>query len=455
MGFQGEKVQKAGTKNRSLRAAAFSDRRQRAAIPDYRPEAGYQMKIRRMIQKKAGMVQAAGNKVPASSSLPVIQRRMGFEFETGTYIFDGNYFADHLLDDEHDAYTGNNWKIVSDSGRLEFVSDPRDNMTQLDAVIAEMATFITAASNLTHNDDVTTIGAGTWDDHVASLPAEGRGDLIARISSSVAGDAAPDAASLRGNPQVSLGIEMNKLGQFLKSAPKARVLQNLHDRLRTDRTTGQRNDYTTGQVDRKVRGILSNWSGKKVSQASKKIEMILKRKTKGDVRKLRGLWNLMASYLMWLKKWNGGGYIKSKLAIMARTDFHSMFNTLSAAEQAYYLDLSTEFLTRFGGYSKITRTQFTPMQWYASVAGEGTMPSRPDTDREDEDKDVDLMSDTAGPARGTNKSMGQLGIDTAQGGEKAVFELRHITGGIKIPIDYMSPYILSHIDNWIRTSGYV
>ena len=57
-----------------------------------------------------------------------IQRRVGFEFETGAFIYRTDRRYNELVADEAEIFDGNGWTLVSDSGRMEFVSDPVDNL---------------------------------------------------------------------------------------------------------------------------------------------------------------------------------------------------------------------------------------------------------------------------------------------------------------------------------------
>jgi hypothetical protein len=368
----------------------------------------------------------------------VIQRRIGFEFETKVKMFDGNEYENHTLIDKEECYRGDNWKIVSDDGNMEFVSDPLDNIQGLNGVLTEMQAFIESAWSATSDQDIRNVAGspGRWSDSLGKqdLPRIGK---FAKDDRTQVNNVTKK--TFRGKPQVSVGIEMSKLAEFFKDAAEKSPLTELRGKSR--------------RIKKRKSGKImpENYAGL-ISEARKKIDEIVEgSEPEGNARKLTGLWILMASYMSWLDLAKTADmYTKGKLPVMARTDFLSMFNTLSDAEKGLYRSKKDEFLARFpdNGFGSI-KIPFTADQWYQSISGDGTQVSREDLEAGgDQTKQVDLMSDPSTVATGTSESMGALNIDRHRRGEKAVFELRAISS--YIPIKRMKMYVIEKINTWLE-----
>lgn len=100
----------------------------------------------------------------------------------------------------------------------------------------------------------------------------------------------------------------------------------------------------------------------------------------------------------------------------------------------------------------IAGTGITLRRWYLSVINPelGSTNTAPGGNP----RNVDLLSaqvsgSNEALATATNKSMGQLPLDPTGGQARAVFELRRITPGARIPIRFMYPHVIVPVFNLV------
>lgn len=396
----------------------------------------------------------------------VLQRRVGFEFETQAHIARTNHGYEEVVPDETKIYRGNNWTLVSDSGRMEFVSDPMANLAAHVPIVGEMANFINAAG-VTRQTDLRGLMPGNW--LPAAVGAPGNAVHTARdvlLTHDVG------QTTFYGNPQVSVGVRMESLAGFLGSLRTQQPMRALRNKLHRDVIGGAGADPLAPRVDHATVGRMGKLLGRqelhRTRGVQQKAERLVQRNVAGvqynglpvpvaDLRKLRGLWRLMSRYWIDLLRYQGmgGGYIKSKLPVMARTDFHSMFNDLGPQGQAAFQAARADFIglnipTGGGGGPLVAGHAFTIGDWYDSIANPTSQAVTPRHTNGGVARDVDLVSDDQTVAIGTNKSMGQLAMDPTGGVQRAVFELRHITGGVRINIGDMPALVLAPVFNLLN-----
>ncbi|GGC76783.1 eCIS core domain-containing protein [Undibacterium terreum] len=380
---------------------------------------------------------------------PVIQRRVGFEFETNAHIY-RTYNNDNvgLVADEAEIFYGAGWKLVCDSGRMEFVSEPFDNLAAFPPIIASIGQFI-ANSRVGLNTDIRMRNPGQW--------APGAVGLAGRnvyTSHDVLNTVPVGPNSFFGNPQVSIGTKLESLDKFLKQIRTKNVLHGMRRRLVQNGRTGEA---------KRVGKLLSDKWTNRVAQAIPKAERLVLTWAPNlpvlDQNQLRGFWQLITHYWEALSGYTGAGYIKARLPVMARTDFHSMYNAMTPAAQLAFQNARQDFLglniplkAKTGPF--IHGHAFSMGDWYDSIINPGGVMPIPQHTFQNVTRNVDLVSDDQTVAVGTNKSMGQLGMDTHDPlASRAVFELRHITGGVMIELGDLQPLILQPIFALLQKVG--
>lgn len=400
----------------------------------------------------------------------VIRRRMGFEFETHAHIYRTDHNYNELVADEAEIYQRPDWKLVSDSGRMEFVSEPLNTLNDAVPVIAEMDAFIQNSKVALGHDIRNLNQVGNW------LAAAGPAPSRVTTSDDENNRVQVNDQSFYGNPQVSLGVRMESLSRFLSKIDKAVPMKELRDQLFADKYGAQQHAFkkakvlpnspiypdTTGERIGAVGQLLRVKDVKQAATSFPKAERLIDRHAGAvpalDQDKLRGLWQLMTRYWQWLDAYKiGGGYIKAQLPTMARTDFHSMYNELGAPAQAAFAAARSDFvginiplLTRGeSGDPLVQGHPFSIGDWYDSII---QPPQGSQHTHNNVARGVDLVSNDQTVATGTNKSMGQIGIDANNPlARRAVFELRRVTGGVNVPLSYMQPHILTPIDTLLQS----
>jgi hypothetical protein len=403
--------------------------------------------------------QSDGSASPQASGGGLIQRRMGFEFETtaqvrGTFLRPDGMA---LFDDEKEFYraAGARWKIVPDEGRMEFVSDPLTTLLELQAVTNEIEAFIGTVRNVTRAADIRATHLGTW-----TAPAHARPAYTVHVGSGLWFNADVRATDWLGQPQVSVGLLTSSVDRFLRLARNHTTLASLRQQIRQLIGTAEEPPMPTKGIPPNTQNmtqLMQGWDTKlvatwlrqaSVNEANNLVRTYAPQLPVQEQKKLRGLWELMRTY------WNRlsaitvpGSYKKTQLTALARTDFHSFYNDLTPAGKAAFGAAAGQFAPPGGGV--IIGTHITQSRWYASViqpeAGSTNQPPQGNP------RAVDLLSaaQSAIPgeeiATGTDKSMGQHPLDPSGGMQRAVFELRRITPGARIPIRLMYAHVLRPI----------
>ena len=414
-----------------------------------------------------------------SPSAAVIQRRVGFEFETGAFIY-RTYQAqktgqqaqktgqqaqktgrDHkvLVADERDIFEGKDWKLVSDTGRMEFVSEPFNRLEDSSSIIKDIATFITH-STVSLNTDIRKKNSGKW-----LHEAVGEDSLPVTVSKDAENAEKVDAQTFYGKPQVSVGCRLESLGDFLSQLRTDTTLQSLSDKLAADREAGAKHPLhpnVTEQAIGHAAKLLDESNIKATVYVAQKSERLIAQYAdqlqKSEQDKLRGIWSLITQYWINLSG-HKSGYIKGDLPVMARTDFHSMYKALGkdakeafAAAKNYFIARNVPQNVNQGTTPLIQGQKFTMADWYDSIIQPdrfGPVPQHTGLDKKI--RVVDLVSDESRVAQGTNKSMGQMPMDTTDPNvPRTVFELRHVGGAVKIHISDLEPHVLKPIFTLLR-----
>ena len=161
-----------------------------------------------------------------------IQRRVGFEFETGAFIYRTDRRYNELVADEAEIFDGNGWTLVSDSGRMEFVSDPVDNLVAFGPIVTDITNFINT-STVPLNTDIRALNGANW-----RPAAVGVSPHTVKTSNDELNTVAVNAQTYYGHPQVSIGTKMESLGKFLTAIRKAEPMKDLRRKLEC-RSTGR------------------------------------------------------------------------------------------------------------------------------------------------------------------------------------------------------------------------
>jgi hypothetical protein len=393
-----------------------------------------------------------------------VQRRMGFEFETTAQVrgaFKPNQPNSYgPFPDEEEFYREHDWKIVPDESRMEFVSDPLTTLAQLQTATRQIEAFINSVRSVQRGTDIRATHAGTW-----TAPAWAQAGYTVHVGSGLLFDADVAPTDWYGQPQVSVGIRTDRVARFLSQARTTRVLPGLKRQINFLASTDQAPPMPTKGIDPDIKTIpqlMKSWDTKVMTEgwlSNTKIAQVSLLMAAANVtalppveqEKLRGLWMLMKAYWTNLARIKvAGSYRKTSLQALARTDFRSFYNDLSPAAKRAFKAAKDTFAPAgdLRQTKKIAGTQITLRRWYASII-------RPEAGSKYQSKDgssrpVDLLSANTSPtgeeiSRGTDKSMGEFPLDNQAGPPRAVFELRRITPGARIPIRLMYEYLLKPI----------
>jgi hypothetical protein len=403
--------------------------------------------------------------VRAIGGATTIQRRAGFEFETHAHIYRTDHGWNELIADEAEIFHGVGWKLVSDSGRMEFVSDPFPTRAAFAPVIAAINAFI-QNSTVALNTDIRAPNAGNWQ------AAAGPAGSVVKTSEDALNTQPVNAQTFYGHPQVSVGVRLESLTRFLARLRSAKPMAALRNQLFQDEYAGpaQANPLYPGTPAKRVEDVGKFLRAKDVERAAGHMEKarVLACKYRredfngapvpsADMDKLEGLWQLMTHYWQWLGRYKTtSGYVKASLPAMARTDFHSMYQDLSLPAQQAFVAAKDYFVGRnipmLGktGQSMVEGHNFSIGEWYDSISNPASQHTFNNLVR-----NVDLVSDEQTIATGTNKSMGQMpmDVDPLAAVSRAVFELRHVTGGVNIPLAYLDPHILTPVFDLLAASN--
>jgi hypothetical protein len=403
--------------------------------------------------------QGGGSASAQASGGGLIQRRMGFEFETWTQVRYRDAGGLRLFRNAEEFYRpgGAQWKIVPDTGRMEFVTDPLTTLPQVAAATTQIQAFIDSLQNVTRAQDIKAAHPRTW------TPA---GNYTVHVGSGDGFDANVTAIDLYGQPQVSVGVLTTHVARFLQAAWTRPTMFGLRAPITALANTPQQprrppQGWLGGAPD--VPTLVANWDAKLLSgwvrqatfpatftEADNLVQAHAAQLPAPEQEKLRGLWVLMRTYWQKLRAYAGAAK-KFQLWAMARTDFHSFHNDLSAAAQAAFLAAANQFAPPGG--RAIPGTNITLSRWYASVirpeAGATNQPPQGNS------RAVDLLSAAQSAtgeaiATGTDKSMGQHPLDQSGGAQRVVFELRKITPMVTVPFRFMYDHVLRPIFQFVQ-----
>lgn len=407
------------------------------------------------------VVQQGGGSAPS-----LIQRRIGFEFETTAQVRGGFREPDRngqsnlgLFTNDKEFYrptaTGR-WMIAPDTGRMEFVTDPLSSLQDLRNVTGQIQQFITAVQTVPRERNIRAIRPGKW-----TAPAGSRPNFTAHVGHGDNFEADVSATDWYGQPQVSVGVLTTRVARFLDQARTTHTLNTLKQQIPQVNPVPP---MPTKGIPSHLQNIpeLMNWWTPALlddwmpESVVREADDLVRRYANGlpqvQQDKLRGLWALMRVYWTHLTK-PTNEYKKSLLRAMARTDFHSFYKNLNRDAKDAFANAQGTFVLP-SALNMIPGTQITLARWYESVMQPvgSTYVSEGGNVR-----DVDLLSANRSTtnaadviATGTDKSMGQYPLDPTGGNPRAVFELRRVTPGARIPISLMYDHVLEPIFNFVR-----
>ncbi|MCL1126110.1 hypothetical protein [Shewanella surugensis] len=395
----------------------------------------------------------------------VVQRKIGFEFETHIWAYKKEYEQWVGTTDGDELYTRNGMKAVSDSGRIEFVTtatnDFNDQLQQCEKISTDLNAFV--ATNET--TDVNLNNANVRQGGI-------------RVRSTAPGEeSAPIGQNLKkGDAQISLGVGVSGLTKMLETITRDNI-NNLTDPLR-ERLNQVRPNNLTQERDEDYDRLV-NESGLLMSDGERTLADL--NRVKGlvygkNIEGLRGLWTLMMMTVRNLHAYSEkyknpqkkASYTKASFSLLPRTNFHAMYDMLSEKERELYKKMAETFWDRtfmllphynekekktekvlatgatklypamIGGEGDLANT--TLEQWYASIH-KGDSQRRMVGQDEGDTSNVDKLSLMMGE-EGTSASIGAMGADE----NLAVFELRHKPSKIHLTIENFRDYVLNPIN---------
>jgi hypothetical protein len=344
-----------------------------SSLADVSPRLAAQRRIAEAIQDAAQLRAGCADAVapPGRFGQAPIQRAVGFEFESGNKITDAKDPSKNLAKDR--VYEAENFRIDADTrGRdghnIEFVTNAKNTFEEVHAAITEAAGF---AKNLVNKPTVDEDDG--W-----------KGSYRLNIRN----------AKWLACVQHTEGVLLTHMHHFLTHSLE-----------------------TAGEETRPVTDLEES------------------HETANVAAKVRGLIQLVMEYLRRLQSWNGKDNEegpKNAGVIMSRTDFHSIYNTLTPAEktafaQRIFVDLKNAhiapaqplfkypYLQYLGGEQpERTPTSFTVGAWITSIM-EGTKLQDGTVNPKD------LLSPPEGYEEfDPEYSMGAMGMD----GDRVIIEVR-------------------------------
>ena len=320
-----------------------------------------------------------------TSQAPVVQRKVGFEFETSIPVRSKNVFGNAYTDLKYqqpifDATTGN-WKVVADGSRMEFVTKPfnenaagrvelGNTMTALVGWAGAIPARVTAASVAGNPGTARVDSVGPALGTTANLNF-GLSPLIIRLN------ALADAL-ITASPQATGGVRLDQIEtlvnrmsttQITAAAPQASG-QNLQDvsgytdvalnqAVATGRITGADRDLTvdtrdkllayqatanvtpqnfaTSLVGMDINDAKALFDAKELAVHAVDLERGMLPNPRPDFDKLKGFLTLVLSYiLVGHRQTQVYSYSKIIAPLMARTTFYAMFRLLDDNERALF-----------------------------------------------------------------------------------------------------------------------
>jgi len=401
----------------------------------------------------------------------VKQCRMGMEFETGVHVRDG---GGGELDYKVVVFRGQNakWHVHSDGSKLEFVTDPTSDKSELLAAIADMKNFMDAVNQLLSSpgaqkkeiifSEKETVLEGKKEKtqkRLVKFSGVKVQDIINHLGV-VAVEASPNsfigqegnAVDFSAKPQVTFGIPLEQLLNFVQAAAfNVKLLKTP----KKNRKGGDLSDAYKRQLDYpllpsqnghtgydtllfEVRNFDAKFSPGKIFDLQKELNEEGKKRNipPRHINAVVGLYTAVFHHMNDLgaigKK--PFDYIKSAFTLLHRSDFHSMYKSL-ADEVKGMFNIAT--ITRYAQNEKYLDlplvdpelAEFTPVptmrQWLSSIIDPGNLPEPhlqtkpkysetgiypPSLNNESADlKQKDLLS--RGPAVSNSTSMGSLPPD--------------------------------------------
>lgn len=284
-----------------------------------------------------------------------IQRKVGFEFETGIKVQDQG----HDLPYDHPIYRGPSWKINADNSSMEFITNPFETKSEVTGALTSIGTYVN------HLD-----GAFKSSTRINPL-----GDLA--LPAAKGYDAQYDQSSMgpvAAKPQVTFGVPLRNIPAFLNRA-RTYELKSYQPEKADDKKAAA---VHLTEEQKPIKGGV----GAETAGANFALKL-----SKGDLspRALEdaaGFVTMVVRYLYDISS-NAGlnpiEYAKAAITILARTDFASMFKVLEPAarraftpesiEEAAGLEAGslTDFTLYRGGVQKQSIPKISAADWIASI----------------------------------------------------------------------------------------
>jgi hypothetical protein len=247
---------------------------------------------------------------------PVVQRRMGLEFETGLPVRNEHDHRLNYNDLVYRAPGAAGWEIKADDSNLEFVTDPRSNLAELKATMSDMMGFLKDLDGRVGKNQKVKV-AGLRNGNVQQHKTYEIGPL--------------SEPNMHAKPQATFGVPLEKLVALFSQAQSTllpsygRAAWNEAPEQVTLATSQQ---YTLG-------GITD--AGALAQQYRDRIESQVANPSpaeKTSIDRVTGLAALVFHHLndFWRDQQakDKAPYAKAILTVLHRSDFRSMYNSLDA-----------------------------------------------------------------------------------------------------------------------------
>lgn len=400
-----------------------------------------------------------------SAGRAVVQRKVGFEFETDVKL--SEYFKSNSIPYNLMIFqaTSGDWKMVNDNKHMELVTEPFEETTggkdQLRDAVGQMLLFLKDMAAATKNNTFPKIR-----DSVKSVTgtthADGVWDIYLDAPTPL------DTKNIKARPQASGGVTLENIPSFIESAVRTKL-----DTLRTSNIYQQHNTYV-GQAQQLSQERITTYqesTGEDIADLPYSVipslaeaviptfaiyladrairDHVAETYAESDppahgFRKLRGLLSLVITYLSNADRSGSVEYSKAAFPLMSRTNFKAMYDSMAPEEKAWFTkdkvlaaaNMSGKANTPVfkGGFGQGSDIQYGPTRgaWIDSI--------RQGTNVSGASRPVDLLSKSSGSSvvaghAGSSSSMGafdKLDKSLARIRELVVLEIRTLPNPIGV-----------------------
>ncbi|HET9211794.1 MAG TPA: hypothetical protein VFR03_15405, partial [Thermoanaerobaculia bacterium] len=247
-----------------------------------------------------------------------IQRKVGFEFETGIKVQDEGKDLPY----DHPIYRGPSWKINADSSSMEFITDPFATKAEVTGALTSIGTYVgrldEAFKTSPRINPLNDLGLHAAKDYDAQYDMKAQGPIAAK-------------------PQVTFGVPLRNIPAFLNRA----------------RTYELKSYEPAGADDKKGAPVhlteeqkpIEKGVGAEAAGANFALKLSKSDLSPGALGDGAGFVTMVVRYLYDISS-NAGlnpiEYAKAAITILARTDFASMFKVLEPAVKRAFTPESIE-----------------------------------------------------------------------------------------------------------------